>query len=306
MAVIKTLIGNIKGPKGDTGATGATGAAGAAATIEVGSVTTTAAGTPARVENVGTESAAILNFSIPQGPQGSVGDISALEVNAITIQAGGFPVPAIGDTVATVVGKQAKATLDAQAGIGNLNSTVAKIFGDFASVETTATASKAYAVGDYLVKDGQFYKVTAAIAQGNALTVGGNIEATNVGAEVSALNNDLANALPQLRYKANQATYGAGLEDIAQHIDGIRQAPVYNRNGAFIFVGGMFFKLSVLTSQDARFACTQYSSGTNTLVDVFFVKPGECSFNRKTITANSVQNSDLTNNPLNREMQLWY
>lgn len=47
-----------------------------------------------------------------------------------------------------------------------------------------ATASKAYAVGDYLVYNGKLYKVTAAIAQGNALTVGGNIAATTVGGEI--------------------------------------------------------------------------------------------------------------------------
>lgn len=48
-----------------------------------------------------------------------------------------------------------------------------------------ATASKAYAVGDYLVYNGKLYKVTAAIAQGNALTIGGNIAATTVGGELS-------------------------------------------------------------------------------------------------------------------------
>lgn len=75
-----------KGEKGDTGATGpqgpkgATGPAGAAATIQVGTVTTGAAGSNASVTNAGTSSAAKFNFVIPrgatgpQGPQGDKGD----------------------------------------------------------------------------------------------------------------------------------------------------------------------------------------------------------------------------------------
>lgn len=56
------------------GATGATGPAGAAASITVGTVTTGAAGTEASVTNGGTSSAAVLNFTIPQGAQGVQGE----------------------------------------------------------------------------------------------------------------------------------------------------------------------------------------------------------------------------------------
>lgn len=124
MATVKTLLGYVKGPKGDTGETGATGATGAAATITVGSTTTVAAGLPARVTNVGTSGAAELNFEIPQGQPGSVGEISGYPVNAITSQAGDFPVPAVGDTIATLAGKQAKATQDAQQNITDILSSI--------------------------------------------------------------------------------------------------------------------------------------------------------------------------------------
>ena len=40
-----------------------------------------------------------------------------------------------------------------------------------ASIESGETASKAYSVGDFLVKDGILYKVTKAIAEGDALTM---------------------------------------------------------------------------------------------------------------------------------------
>ena len=55
------------------GGAGPTGPAGAAATVSVGSVTTTAAGTQATVANSGTASAAVLNFTIPQGAAGANG-----------------------------------------------------------------------------------------------------------------------------------------------------------------------------------------------------------------------------------------
>lgn len=55
---------NIKGQKGD---------AGDAATIQIGAVTTLPAGSQATVENVGTPTAAMFNFGIPQGAQGEKG-----------------------------------------------------------------------------------------------------------------------------------------------------------------------------------------------------------------------------------------
>jgi hypothetical protein len=55
------------------GSAGATGPAGAAATVTVGTVTTGAAGTQASVTNSGTGTAAVLNFTIPQGGPGASG-----------------------------------------------------------------------------------------------------------------------------------------------------------------------------------------------------------------------------------------
>ena len=60
--------GNIQGPKGDRGATGT------AATVTIGKVITGAAGTAAQVTNSGTTSAAVLNFTIPQGAKGDKGE----------------------------------------------------------------------------------------------------------------------------------------------------------------------------------------------------------------------------------------
>lgn len=59
-----------------------------------------------------------------------------------------------------------------------------------ASIENGETASKAYNVGEYLVKNGTLYKVINAIAEGDALTVGTNIVMTTVGSELSSNSTD--------------------------------------------------------------------------------------------------------------------
>lgn len=66
-----------RGPKGDPGPKGAdgkNGQDGAAATIKIGTVTTTAPGTNAKVTNTGTANAAVFSFSIPKGEKGEKGN----------------------------------------------------------------------------------------------------------------------------------------------------------------------------------------------------------------------------------------
>ena len=109
MSVVRTLIGNIKGPQGATGATGATGPQGDAATVNVGSVSTTAYGNAAQVTNVGTENDAILNFVIPQGKPGEkTTTMSGLTLDTVTTSADEFPVPAVSENGSTVWGKVIK------------------------------------------------------------------------------------------------------------------------------------------------------------------------------------------------------
>ena len=114
MSVVQTLIGNVKGPQGATGATGATGPQGDAATINVGSVSTTAYGNSAQVVNVGTENEAILNFVIPQGKPGqATTTMGGLTLDTITTSTADFPSPQVGDTGATAFGKIVKFFADA-------------------------------------------------------------------------------------------------------------------------------------------------------------------------------------------------
>lgn len=106
MAVVQTLIGNVRGPQGPQGETGATGATGAAATISVGSVTTTTYGKAAKVTNSGTSSAAVFDFVIPQGAPGeTVTDMSDLTLSSMTESTASYPVPVIGETGKVIFGK---------------------------------------------------------------------------------------------------------------------------------------------------------------------------------------------------------
>lgn len=106
MAVVQTLIGNVKGPAGATGATGAQGPQGDAATIAVGSVTSAAYGTPASVTNSGTSGAAVFDFVIPQGKPGEkTTKMGELVLDTITTSTDSFPSPAVDDTGAIAFGK---------------------------------------------------------------------------------------------------------------------------------------------------------------------------------------------------------
>lgn len=125
MATQRVALGYVKGPQGDTGATGPQGAPGAAATIEVGSVTTTAYGNAAEVTNSGTEQAAVLDFIIPQGRPGEqVTQMDNLTINAITQPSDSFPVPAVGDRGSVIIGKITKWFSDMAAKVSGIKATV--------------------------------------------------------------------------------------------------------------------------------------------------------------------------------------
>ena len=74
----------LKGDTGFTGPAGTNGTNGSAATVAVGTVTTGAAGSSAIVTNAGTTSAAILNFTIPQGAAGASGSSFSGNSDSVT------------------------------------------------------------------------------------------------------------------------------------------------------------------------------------------------------------------------------
>ena len=80
-----------RGDKGDKGDTGATGSPGAAATVTVGTTTTGQPGTSASVVNAGTQSAAVLNFTIPKGAKGDTGATGSAATVAVGATTTGQP-----------------------------------------------------------------------------------------------------------------------------------------------------------------------------------------------------------------------
>lgn len=85
--------------------------------------------------------------------------------------------------------------------------------GSMATIELSPVQNS-YAVGDFLVWKGQLYKVIAAIASGESLVIGTNIEAVTIGTELTALNKSLI------------TEYSTEEQEVAKWIDGRK---VYRR-----------------------------------------------------------------------------
>lgn len=150
MAVLDVIVGYVRGLKGDTGETGATGATGEAATVSVGTVSTAAYGQQAQVTNVGTSGAAVFDFVIPEGRPGEVlVDMSNLTNNTITTSTSKFPVPAVGDTGATMWGKVVKFFSDIRSAV-NAKIDSSKIT---TSLAVTTTGSVADATVSKILND---------------------------------------------------------------------------------------------------------------------------------------------------------
>lgn len=76
------------------------------------------------------------------------------------------------------------------------------------------TASKAYNIGDFLVKDGSLYKVTKAIAKNDVLTVGTNIAITTVCSELSSeLSSTDKWTFKKLTGRDNNVTVPSGVKE---------------------------------------------------------------------------------------------
>lgn len=72
--------------------------------------------------------------------------------------------------------------------------------GNFAQIEESPAVA-AHSVGDFIVYNNQLYKVTAAVAVGDTLEVGTNIESTSAGTEITSLYKGLMSVQNELRVK---------------------------------------------------------------------------------------------------------
>lgn len=171
MSVVRTLIGNVKGPKGDTGATGATGAQGDAATIQIGTVTTGAYGTNASVTNSGTEHDAVFDFVIPQGAPGEeVTDASNLTLNEITASSANYPTFTVQERLKGIFGKIQKFLSDLKTNYVSKSMMTTSTNIDTAG-QAVADAKAIKSLNDSLANIGKVYTGTDT---GNTVPVGGS------------------------------------------------------------------------------------------------------------------------------------
>lgn len=171
-------IGNIKGPQGVQGETGEQGVPGEAATIEVGTVSTTAYGNTAQVINSGTSSEAVFDFVIPQGRPGEeTTQMSALTLDTVTAQSAEFPIPATGESGATVFGKIIKFFNDAKTAI-NSKINISDIVNNLTSTATNKplSAAQGKALNDALVQSLAVKAIT--IEQSVDVAASGNVSIT--------------------------------------------------------------------------------------------------------------------------------
>ena len=90
-----------------------------------------------------------------------------------------------------------------------------------APVETTLTASQAYAVGEYFQYSNNLYQVTSAIASGGTITIGTNCTLVpSLGAEIAKLNSSLADSMGGTSDKFQFTTDGNGNYGYVKKVSG--------------------------------------------------------------------------------------
>lgn len=72
-----------------------------------------------------------------------------------------------------------------------LSETLDDLYGSLATIESSPTTTS-HSVGEYILYEGQVYKVTSVIASGDSLVVGTNISAVNLGDQISTLNGQVS------------------------------------------------------------------------------------------------------------------
>ena len=124
--------------------------------------------------------------------EAAVGDITDLETTATDLVEAVNEVKGTADNGVKYVSQtltEAQKT-QARSNIGAADSgSITNILGDLATVQSSTTASRAYAIGEYLIMSQKLYRVTAAISSGGTITVGTNVVQTTVASELA--NNAL-------------------------------------------------------------------------------------------------------------------
>jgi hypothetical protein len=178
------------GTKGDKGDTGATGPTGSAASVSVGTTTTGTAGTDAAVTNSGSSSAAVLNFTVPQGAKGDTGATGATGATG--------PKGDTGDAATITVGTVTTLAAGSSATITNSGTTAAAVFdfgipkgadGTGAGDMQSSTYDPNAIAGDAFAMDNMEQGTTKKYVTAAELTVLSNTSGTNTGDQTTITGN---------------------------------------------------------------------------------------------------------------------
>jgi hypothetical protein len=167
---------------------GLKGDPGQAATIEIGTVTATEPGGAPSVTNAGTEQAAVLDFVLPRGEQGPKGNDGAAgkDGKEQIVFAAASAFPATGDPAMLYVDNTViPAIIYTWSGSAYVQAS-ADISTVMAMLATPFSETESYTTGKYVTYNGQYWRFTADKTAG--AWDASKAEATNIGAELSALN----------------------------------------------------------------------------------------------------------------------
>lgn len=248
---MKTDLGYIRGAQGEVGPQGETGAQGPAATIEVGSVTTSAYGTSPKVVNSGTENAARFDFTIPQGAPGeTVADVSELTANFITESAESYPTYTTTEKMKVILGKIKKYLADLKSEAASLASKITATEKNITNIQTDVGGINT-ALTDKLDK-------TDVIANLTATTSGKALDATQGKAlqdQITQLNSDLSK---KLSFYSKYSTSSAPIS-------------LKDCDGAFIFLMNSF---DGGTDSNQPMSILAYSRRTTTVNELISINGG--------------------------------
>lgn len=164
---------------------GLKGDPGEAATLEIGTVTATEPGGAPSVNNSGTSQDAVLNFVLPRGQQGPKGDPGTPGQEQIVFSAASA-FPTTGDPAMLYVDNTVSpAIIYTWSGSAYVQAS-ADISTVMAMLATPFSETESYTAGKYVTYNGQYWRFTADKAAG--AWDASKAEATNIGAELSALN----------------------------------------------------------------------------------------------------------------------
>lgn len=222
---------------------GLKGDPGEAATLEIGTVTATEPGGDPDVTNSGTSQNAVLNFVLPRGQQGPKGDPGAPGQEQIVFSAASA-FPTTGDPAMLYVDNTVSpAIIYTWSGSAYVQAS-ADISTVMAMLATPFSETESYTAGKYVTYNGQYWRFTADKTAG--AWDASKAEATNIGAELSALNAKSNVKVDTLEIITNQYSnaelYNHGYtpeNTIAAHVvGGITEANViaklYTYNGLLL------------------------------------------------------------------------